>query len=354
MLISFNKFQVIMIAAKNVKPCFIGMLIGFSVAFIFLLGIGVFQREAINFDCSQDLTHYDPSAAWEKGFDETLINRAIEAFHARNFTRPPNEECKKRFPACIIIGIRKCGTRELLQFLHLHPHIEIYHQKSYEMPFFVDDENFAKGENWFRNEMPCSYSNQITLMKNSVYFSFPSSAERIHKFNSSIKMLLMVREPVARAISQYMFGLQRKQINAGAAMEQVIFENNELNEAHKIVKDSTYDTAMLEYLKYFRLDQFLVIDTDELRYNPAAVLHRVEDFLGLAHYITPDMFVWNKEKGYYCIKTHLSDTGMACYPPGRGKQIVDINPQTRAILTDFFRPRSQRFFDIIGRSFNWD
>ena len=282
-----------------------------------------------------------------------MIDKAIEAIHVQNFTKPPNEKCKKRFPACIVIGIRKCGTKELIQFLHLHPHVELYHQKSFEMSYFIDDTLFGKGETWFRNELPCSFSNQITLMKNSVYFSFPSTAERIHKFNSSIKLILMVREPVSRVISQYMFGLQRKQIQPGMALEQIIFENNQLNEEHHIIKDSTYDASMLRYLKYFRLDQILIIDTEELKYKPAMTLRKVEDFLGLAHYITPDMFVWNKEKGYYCIKTHLSDTGMACYPPGRGKQIVEINPQTKAILKDFFRPRNQRFFDIIGRSFKW-
>ena len=80
--------------------------------------------------------------------------------------------------------------------------------------------------------MPCTYSNQMTLMKNSVYFSFPFTAERIHMFNSSTKLMLMVREPVARAFSQYMFGLQRKQIPPGTPMEEVIFQNNILNEEH--------------------------------------------------------------------------------------------------------------------------
>ncbi|GIY66876.1 heparan sulfate glucosamine 3-O-sulfotransferase 5 [Caerostris darwini] len=31
---------------------------------------------------------------------------------------------KRRLPQCIIIGVRKCGTRALLEFLNLHPSIQ--------------------------------------------------------------------------------------------------------------------------------------------------------------------------------------------------------------------------------------
>ena len=135
-----------------------------------------------------------------------------------------------------------------------------YEKKSYEMPFFKRDEEYAKGEKWFHNQMPCSYSNQMTIMKNSLYFSTPlKTAERIARFNSSIKMILLVREPVARVISHYMFDLQRGLISSWTSMEQVLFQNNVLNEQHTIIKRSTYVDSMIEYLKYFTLDQILVI-----------------------------------------------------------------------------------------------
>ena len=58
---------------------------------------------------------------------------------------------------------------------------------------------------------------------------------------------------------------------------------------------------------------------------------------GLLSTLTPiiDSYItWNIEKGYYCIKTNLSDKGMTCYLPNRGKHLEDINPQTKAILSD--------------------
>ena len=75
----------------------------------------------------------------------------------------------------------------------MHPHVELYHQpRTMEMTYFRTNETYAKGDDWFVNEMPCSYSNQITIMKDSQYFDYPYPvAERIQKFNSSIKLILI-------------------------------------------------------------------------------------------------------------------------------------------------------------------
>ena len=131
---------------KAFKLCYIGMIIGVLLSLCSFLVFETLQKESIYFDCSQKLTTFDSSVVRDSGFDRGLIERAIEAIHESNLRKPQQETCKKRFPASIIIGVRKCGTRELLNFLHLHPHVELYQNKSYEMPFFVVDEYYTKGE----------------------------------------------------------------------------------------------------------------------------------------------------------------------------------------------------------------
>ena len=133
----------------------------------------------------------------------------------------------------------------------------------------------------------------------------------------------------------------------------MIFKNNTLLESHNFIHESVYSDHMEVWLKYFSMKQFLVIDSNDFKFSPAKVLRRIEEFLGLEHFITPDHFVWNEVKGFFCIKSTLSTTGMVCYSELRGKQTMDINPKTREILTEFFRPKVQRFFDITGCSFDW-
>ena len=58
---------------------------------------------------------------------EQHVRDSIEIFHAMNFIKLDSESCFKRLPSVILIGIAKSGTRELKDFLRLHPHSQIYH-----------------------------------------------------------------------------------------------------------------------------------------------------------------------------------------------------------------------------------
>ena len=107
---------------------------------------------------------------------------------------------KRRLPTCLIIGVRKSGTRALLEFLNIHPGLQAARK---EIHFFDNDENFAMGSDWYRRRMPFSFPGQVIMEKTPKYFTEPLVPERVKRMNESIKMLLIVREPVDRAISDY-------------------------------------------------------------------------------------------------------------------------------------------------------
>ena len=48
-----------------------------------------------------------------------------------------------------------------------------------------------------------SEPHQLTIEKTPAYYHKGESAKLIHKMNSTIKILLVMREPVARAVSEY-------------------------------------------------------------------------------------------------------------------------------------------------------
>lgn len=70
----------------------------------------------------------------------------------------------------LIIGVRKCGTRALLEMLYLHPRIQ---KAAGEVHFFDRDENYIKGLDWYRKKMPHSFRGQITIEKSPSYFVTP-------------------------------------------------------------------------------------------------------------------------------------------------------------------------------------
>ena len=285
-----------------------------------------------------------------------IVRDSIETIHLSNFEKPKGETCEKRFPTAIIIGAGKSGTLELLEFLHLHPHIQIYYDPDrrsaqYEMLYFSSLYN--KGVTWFKEQMPCSFSNQVTVMKMATYYRHLQVPERIKKFNESIKLILIVREPIARAYSGYTFhGGNRK--NSKSFSDLVINKaTHEVQENDKRLRESVYANYMEHWLKYFSLSQFLILSHGEFVHDPVTTLKKVERFLGLGDYITADMFAFNSEKGFYCIKSNLTTTGMGCYGDNRGRPQEPIDQETRLKLTQFFAERNRRFFNIIGKSYNW-
>ena len=61
------------------------------------------------------------------------------------------EHLQRRFPQCVIIGVRKAGTRVLLSLLDMHPDVVAAHK---EVHFFDREENYARGPEWYRQQMP--------------------------------------------------------------------------------------------------------------------------------------------------------------------------------------------------------
>ena len=62
---------------------------------------------------------------------------------------------------------------------------------------------YIKGRKWFRSKMMCSTKDQVTMEKAPQYFISPAP-ERIKSMNPDMKLILLVRDPVARAVSHYL------------------------------------------------------------------------------------------------------------------------------------------------------
>ena len=78
--------------------------------------------------------------------------------------------------------------------------------KPAEPHFFNKDQLYYRGVRAYLKYMPISKPGQITFEKTPNYFVdhvVPGVPERIQKFNSSIRLLLIVRDPTKRIVSEY-------------------------------------------------------------------------------------------------------------------------------------------------------
>lgn len=151
------------------------------------------------------------------------------------------EKSEKRLPQVIIIGVRKCGTRALLEFLNLHSRIQ---KARDEVHFFDEDSKYALGLEWYRSQMPYSYGNQVTVEKTPAYFVTDAAPERIRAMNSSIRLILLVRDPVTRLISDYAQlnanKLAKKERPLRSIEQMVLLQDGTVNVNYRPVKTSIY------------------------------------------------------------------------------------------------------------------
>jgi hypothetical protein len=109
-------------------------------------------------------------------------------------------------PSFILIGPPKSGSTSLWYSLSSHPGVaarEHIHCK--EPSFFWRDDLYARGiEFYLRNFPEDDGSGRVTFECTQNYFSSPEAFRRIHEAYPDMKLIVVLREPVARAYSLYM------------------------------------------------------------------------------------------------------------------------------------------------------
>lgn len=152
--------------------------------------------------------HHDSASVTETGTgrDEDVIHESQEEKGSGSELSndedniPSSSHPDKHLPGCIIIGGRKCGTRALLEFIGINSKVVKVHD---EVHFFDEDSKYSQGLDWYRSQMPYSSEDQITIEKTPAYFVTESAPDRIRAMNQTIKLIVIVRDPVVRLISDY-------------------------------------------------------------------------------------------------------------------------------------------------------
>lgn len=88
----------------------------------------------------------------------------------------------RHLPDTLIIGVKKSGTRALLEFIRLHPDVRA---AGSEVHFF--DRHFQRGLRWYRHHMPYTIEGQITMEKTPSYFVTKEVPQRVYHMNAATK-----------------------------------------------------------------------------------------------------------------------------------------------------------------------
>lgn len=268
-----------------------------------------------------------------------------------NFISSKNESSKeeRRLPSCIIFGVSKCGTRAVLEYLKLHPDVVA---PNVEINFFNNKSLQARGLSWYIQQMPYSKPGQITVEKSPDYFQHRECAKMIYASNSNTKLLLLLRDPVVRLVSQYM-QLVDKRPTLPAFEDWVInSQTREVNANIPSVEVSAYSRHLTHWLKVFPRNQFYIIESESLKKSPLLVMTQVERFLHLRPFYSPEDFYFNSSRGFYCVR--IRATGKTkCMGKSKGREHILVRKEVMEQLYRFYQPYNKELNDLLNMKFSW-
>ncbi|ELT92115.1 hypothetical protein CAPTEDRAFT_199986 [Capitella teleta] len=251
-----------------------------------------------------------------------------------------SQNATRKLPDCIIIGARKGGTRAVSHFLKKNPKIIT---TDTEVNFFGDDTNYAKGIPYLTSLFPKIRPDQILIDKTADYFTAWSVPQRLHEYNKDIKLILVVRDPITRCISDYHF-LRRfaeRELLVDPDTGQIQYDFGGLYR-------SKYSKFFENWLKYFKLSQIHIVDGDKLaNENPALQLRKIEKFLGVEAVIQEEEFYYLEDKKYWCSRT------MGCLGSEKGHIFPTIDPAVETKIRQFLKPFNENFYNQTGINFGW-
>lgn len=178
-------------------------------------------------------------------------------------------------PDFIIIGAMKCGTTTLAADLAAQPGVFFTTPK--EPNYFSDDENFARGPDWYGALFAGAAPGDLTGEGSTHYTkrpTHPQTLQRMSGLPETCRFIYMIRDPVARALSHYIHEWSRGVITAAP---EAAFESHP-----ELVDYGCYGYQIAPWMQAFGPRRILLTSLEQFRADPQAELDRIAAFLGRA------------------------------------------------------------------------
>jgi hypothetical protein len=178
-------------------------------------------------------------------------------------------------PNFLGIGWYRCGTTWLHALLDSHP--QVYVPQSRKELYFFRDENWHRGFDWYEQFFPDEEAAQAYQAVGEItpgYLFAKHCIERVQQCPSIERILVMVRDPVARAYSQYRWRVGRAYSDT-PSFETVIEQEPGL------IQTGCYADALAPWIEAFGRDRVHVQVLEQARHDPGVAQQQLADFLGI-------------------------------------------------------------------------
>lgn len=254
----------------------------------------------------------------------------------------------RMLPSFLIAGGQRCGTTSMYRTLAAHPAVlkAVLHKGVH---YF--DVDYQRGADWYRGHFPLRRTAQrlsdrlgtrVQTFESSPYYLYhPLAAERIAAELADVRIIVLIRDPVERAYSQYAHELARgfeserdfaialaREPGRLAGQEQRLRDEpryqSHSHRHHAYLSRGHYIDHLQRLAELFGRDRLHVVDSELFFTHPEPVYDSVLAFLGL-----PDL-------GYPAFDRH------------NARPRAPMPAQVRHRLTQHFEPYNARLADWLG------
>ena len=186
-------------------------------------------------------------------------------------------------PDFLGLGTQKGGTTTLHRLLGKHP--DVFLPACKEVHFF--DQNYSAGEAWYREHFQAARADQRCGDITPFYLFHPDVPERIYQHIPNARLIVLLRDPVERAISQVFhaqrLGFEPLPIDEALAAEQSRLATGDPYsfQKHSYLSRSRYLEQLDRYEALFPREQLLILRSEDLFSTPERIWQELLSFLEL-------------------------------------------------------------------------
>lgn len=217
-----------------------------------------------------------------------IATRVIRAFRRLGRAR------REPLPDFLCLGAQRAGTTTLHHQLRHHPALFLPAVK--EVHYF--SRHFDRPLGWYASRFSDARRGETTGEVTPYYLFHPEAARRIAALRPQARLIVLVRDPVERALSGYFhsrrLGVEPLDIEDAFAAETTRLTGAERvltvpggkhasHQFHSYLARSRYEEQLARYLALFPRSQLLLLRTEDVLADQPSAWRTILDFLGVDH-----------------------------------------------------------------------